>query len=98
MDGGWGQARRALYTGLGGLIPLVRYPRLAREHLRSGPFTALGARFLPALAAGLLFDAAGQVLGYARGPGGSLDRLAVFEMDRMRHITRRDRRDLAEDT
>jgi hypothetical protein len=26
--------------------------------------------------------------------GGSLERLAVFEMDRLQHITRRDRRDV----
>ena len=95
-QGGWGPLRRAVYVALGCLIPAVRYPRLRRDHLRAEPFASLGARFWPALAVGLACDAAGQVAGYARGPGGSLDRLAVFEMDRMQHITRRDRRDLRE--
>lgn len=93
-DGGWGALRRALYIALGWLIPAVRYPRLTAESLRSEPFASLGPRFLPALALGLACDAAGQVAGYARGPGGSLERLAVFEMDRLQHITRRDRRDV----
>jgi hypothetical protein len=93
-DGGWGPARQLLYVLLGWLIPVVRYPRLRAELLRSHPFDRVGRRLLPALLVGLACDAAGQVAGYARGPGESLGRLAVFEMDRLQHLTRRDRRAL----
>jgi hypothetical protein len=91
-DAGWSGLRRVVYVLLGWLIPAVRYPRLRTELLTSHPFDRVGRRLLPALLLGLACDAAGQVAGYAGGPGRSLERLAVFEMDRLQHLTRRDRR------
>ena len=45
----------------------------------------------PALLLGLAFDGAGQMAGYLFGAGRSPDKLAVFEMDRLQHLTARDR-------
>ncbi len=87
----WTAAKRAAYVLAGPLIPFLRFRRLHGELLgRNRPREAAGGT-TPALFLGLVFDAAGQMAGYATGAGGAPDRLAVFEMDRMRHITRRDR-------
>ena len=90
-DGRWNALKRLLYVGAGPLIPIVRYKRLRADMLGDKrPRDAAGATS-PALFLGLVFDAAGQMIGYAAGPGAAPRRLAVFEMDRMRHVTRRDR-------
>ncbi len=94
-EGGWGVGKRLVYIGGGPLIPLLRFKRLHAEQLgRRRPRDA-AAGTAPALLLGLAFDAAGQMAGYAAGAGGAPDRLAVFEMDRTRHVTRRDRALLA---
>ena len=86
----WGWAKRLVYIAAGPLIPFLRYKRLSAELLNPPPpglpSTARASLFL-----GLVFDAAGQMMGYAAGPGGAPERLAVFEMDRMQHITGADR-------
>ncbi len=94
-EGRWNAGKRMLYIGGGPLIPLLRFKRLHAEQLgRRRPRDA-AASTAPALLLGLVFDAAGQMAGYAAGAGGAPDRLAVFEMDRKRHVTRQDRALLA---
>ncbi len=95
--GRWSWAKRVLYILGGPLIPAVRYRRLHAEFFGGGRRTDLTPRIYPYLALGLIFDAIGQVLGYASGRGRSLDRLAVFEMDRIQHLNSRDRRLLGPD-
>ena len=89
-EAGWGVAKRALYVAAGPLIPFLRYKRLSSELLGRPP-AGLAPTARPALFLGLVFDAAGQMLGYVAGAGGAPGRLAVFEMDRMQHITQADR-------
>ncbi len=88
-DEGWGWGKRLTYTALGPLIPLVRYGRMRRELFAEG---VSEARRGPYVMVGLIFDAAGQMAGYLLGPGGARDRLATFEMDRLRHLNASDRR------
>jgi hypothetical protein len=76
--------------------PLIPWVRLARV-MRTTRAPALRSRLLattPALVIGLLLDGAGQLLGYALGPGDSVVRLAGFEFARVNHVTARDRREV----
>ena len=88
---GWGRLRRLLYTAASPLIPAVRLLRHHRE-TAAGRRPARGLRQRLALAVGYTLDAVGQAVGYAAGAGASLERLDLFEVDRWRHLDRRDRR------
>ena len=92
---GWSGGKRLLYALAGPLIPLVRFGRLRSELARARRRVPSGV--YPALFLGLIFDGAGQMAGYLLGPGGSPDKLAVFEMDRVHHLTPGDRRALDPD-
>lgn len=93
----WSPVRRFLYAATAPLIPLVRLRRLYTDHLAAGRcHRKLFPRILPGLIVALGFDAAGQAAGFVRGPGRGPGVLAVFEMYRMRHLSRSDRRLLAE--
>ncbi len=87
----WSLLKRLFYVGIGPLIPIIRYRRMRREL-----FTAASGlkerRHGAALLVGLLFDAAGQMIGYVAGAGGAPERLAVFEMDRIQHLDPYDRK------
>ncbi len=74
------------------LIPFLRYGRVKRELFGHGQRASLLPRVLPGLFVGLVLDGIGQMMGYGFGPGGSAELLAVFEMDRMQHLTRHDRK------
>lgn len=93
---GWSPAQRLLYIAGGPLIPLVRFKRLREELFGDGRRDELRPRVFPALMLGLVLDGLGQMAGYAFGPGGTTERLALFEMDRPRHLTPADRKALAE--
>ncbi len=90
-SGRWSLPRRALYVALGPLIPVVRYSRVTRELFGNQTRIDIARRVKPAIFAGLVFDALGQMAGYALGAGGSLSALTRFELDRMQHITRAER-------
>lgn len=90
-DERWSAVKRAAYVVGGPLIPLLRFKRLRSELPRGRRPRGATGPIEPGLLLGLAFDAAGQMAGYAFGPGGAPGRLAVFEMDRMRHVTLRDR-------
>ena len=89
-DEGWGLPKRLAYALLSPAIPALRYLRLRRDLFGRRP-EVTERRHGPALVVGLLFDAAGQALGFLAGPGGARDRLATFEMDRISHLNAHDR-------
>ena len=93
---GWSRAKRLLYVAGGPLIPAVRFKRFHGEYFASGRRRDITPRVYPALALGLALDGIGQMAGYCAGPGGTVEKLAVFEMDRLQHITAGERRDIAE--
>jgi hypothetical protein len=88
----WSPLRRTLYVLGGPLIPLVRAGPIHHKVFRAGLFP----RAYPALLLCLVLDGIGQMLGYALGPGASARTLAHFEVNRPRHMTKRDRHDLGE--
>jgi hypothetical protein len=87
----WPRRRRLLYAAASPLIPLVRYGRIARAFARPGRSLWRLARATPALAVGLLLDAAGQCWGYLRGPGDAMARLARYEYNRIEHVRAEER-------
>jgi len=94
--GEWGPLRRLAYIVGGPLIPVVRLRRSWKEYFTEGRHRELLPGILPGLVYGLLLDGLGQMVGYAAGPGDTVEKLAVFEMDRRRHITARERDAIAE--
>lgn len=89
----WPAWRRALFTCASPLIPLVRCLRITRELFRPGRPRHLLPRLLPALIVGLVFDGAGEMTGYALGPGRSMAKLSDMEFHRERYLAEHDRRD-----
>jgi hypothetical protein len=88
----WPRARRALYAAASPLIPVVRLQRIVRELRLPGRPRHLLPRILPCLCAGLVFDAAGQMVGYAAGPGDWVRRNTAMELDMERRLGRRHKR------
>ncbi len=95
-DNRWSLWQRAVYTAGSPLIPPLRFWRMYRELFSGGRRRPLVPRVFPALMVGLAFDALGQMLGYAMGPGHAAEKLAAFEFDRLRHVTVSDRLELAD--
>jgi hypothetical protein len=93
---GWSFSKRMVYIAGGVLIPVVRFVRMRRDMARLLDHHNINPRVLPALFAALVMDGAGQMVGYAFGSGNSHQVLAVFEMDRIQHLNRVDRRLLQE--
>lgn len=89
---GWTPLHRVLYVAGGPVIPFLRFSRLKAELFGRGKRSDLTPRIWPALFFGLALDALGQMAGYAFGPGRSISILEVFEMDRMKHLKRSERR------
>lgn len=103
----WGGLRRIAYCAGSPLIPLVRAARLASVFRRFEPRSGCGPARRPPLSAfpmillGLVFDAAGQAIGYAFGPGRSEETLAQYEFHRIRYVCVEDRagqRDIAQES
>jgi hypothetical protein len=92
---GWPAWRRALFTAAAPLIPAVRLLRIVRELSAPGRPRRLLPRVLPALAVGLAFDGAGEMAGYALGPGASMAKLSDMEFHRQRYLASSERRDEA---
>lgn len=93
---GWTIRRRAFFTCASPLIPLVRCLRITRELFRPGRPRHLLPRLLPALIIGLVFDGAGEMAGYAFGPGEAMAKLSDMEFHRERYLARHDRREANE--
>lgn len=90
--GGWGWPRRMLYIAGAPLIPLVRGGRVLRQIRRCGLQGELLPRILPSMALGLVSATVGELVGYAIGKGDSSRKRLSFELERLRHVTERDRR------
>ena len=88
----WPMWRRAMFTTAAPLIPAVRLARILRELFAPGRPRRLLPRVLPALAVGLVFDGAGEMMGYALGPGASMAKLSDMEFHRERYLAEFDRR------
>jgi hypothetical protein len=80
----WPLWRRVVYACGSPLIPLVRL-RWVLDQLRAREKRALPRGVLPALLAGLAASAAGELAGYALGPGAAVAKLGYFEFHRPRH-------------
>jgi hypothetical protein len=91
----WSLARRAVYIAGSPLIPFVRLWKMAPTLLAPLHRHRL-PRLMPALTMALVLDALGQMIGFAMGPGETEERLANFEFDRFRHLTKEDRLLLSE--
>jgi hypothetical protein len=87
----WPLFWRLFYISKMPVIPFVRLQRVVRHILRSGRGRELLPRILPALIAGLVADALGQLTGYAFGPGNAAQRRVSFELKRCQHVTELDR-------
>lgn len=92
----WSRRRRLAYILGGPLIPLVRLRRTIPKIYRTGRQRELMPRVLPAMLAGLIPHALGEVTGYALGPGDAERRYSFYEMRRTRHITEEDRREMSD--
>lgn len=90
----WPAWRRALFTCASPLIPVVRCCRIMRELFRPGRPRRLLPRLLPALMVGLIFDGAGEMAGYALGPGRAMAKLSDMEFHRERYLAGHDRREV----
>ena len=88
---GWSVWRRLAYVCGGPLIPVIRLRRTVPVIYRTGRGRELMPRILPAMFAGLIPHALGEVTGYALGVGDAERRYSYFEMKRARHVTARDR-------
>jgi hypothetical protein len=88
----WPLWLRLAYVGAAPLIPFVRVWRIVRELRKPGRPRQLLPRVLPTLMAGLILDGAGEMVGYAFGPGNAMARLSDMEFHRDRYLTKRDRK------
>lgn len=82
----WSVWRRMLFTFGSPLIPFVRFLRLVRELRQRGRPRHLLPRVAPMLFAALLFDGAGEMVGYALGPGRAMTVLSDMEFHRGRYM------------
>ncbi len=73
----------------------MRCARIVGELLKSGRPRRLLPKVLPALFAGLVFDGAGECVGYALGAGEAMRKLSDMEFHRERYMAARDRREKA---
>lgn len=91
----WPAWRKALFICASPLIPAVRCFRITRELFRPGRPRRLLPRLLPALIVGLIFDGAGELAGYALGPGRAMAKLSDMEFHRERYLAGHDRREVS---
>jgi predicted dehydrogenase len=93
----WSAPKRFLYILCGFTIPFIRF-KLLRAKLMSSSArrTRIGLRAYPALIVGVTLDGVGQFLGHTIGPGKVKQKLAFFEISRIRHLNRRDKHLMSE--
>lgn len=82
----WPFPKRLLYVGGSPLIPLVRLRRLLPAIRRAPEPMPRWPGLMGPLLAALACSAAGEVMGYAFGPGDSVRRMADLEFHRERHL------------
>jgi GT2 family glycosyltransferase len=92
--GRWGPLRRLAYAAAWPLIPLVRLRRVFRD-LRRARSPGVLPRLLPPVLLGLTVSALGEAMGYLLGPGSAPEKVSAYHFHRDRHVTRRDRVEMA---
>ncbi len=92
--GRWGLLCRLAYATAWPLIPLVRLRRVFRD-VRRAPSRGVLPRVLPPVLLGLAVSALGEATGYLLGPGDAPEKVSAYEFHRDRHVTRRDRAEMA---
>jgi hypothetical protein len=87
----WAWWRRLAYAAGAPLIPVVRFARILRRVRQPGRSALVPWLSYP-MAFGLLaVDAAGECLGYLRGPGRAAERISAIDFHRESFLNRRDR-------
>jgi hypothetical protein len=84
----WSLARRLAYFAASPLIPFVRLARALQHVRRLGRGWRFVLRVVPVACVGLVFDALGQMMGYAVGAGVAHQKLATYEWHRLKHTPR----------
>jgi GT2 family glycosyltransferase len=92
--GRWRPLRRIAYSAAWPLIPFVRLRRVFRD-LRRAREHDVFPRVLPPVLLGLTVSALGEATGYLLGPGEAPEKVSAYEFHRERHVTRRDRAEIA---
>ena len=87
----WSVARRVAYAVGAPAILLVRLRRVMAQIRRCGRRSELVPKVLPALMLGLASHTVGEVVGYLFGQGRAAERRRSIELDRFRHVAKRDR-------
>ncbi len=87
----WPRRKQLFFAAASPLIPAVRLWRTLAEFRRPGRSLSRFLRMAPALVLGLTIDGIGQGVGYALGPGRSMESLSQFEFNRINHVRREDR-------
>jgi GT2 family glycosyltransferase len=86
----WPAWRRAVYAFGSPLIPFVRFARIVRRLLAPGRPRHLVLRLSAALMCGLIFDGAGELIGYIFGAGDAMATLSDMEFHRERYLDEHD--------
>lgn len=87
----WSIFKRLAFAAGAPLIPFVRFVRILR-HLRGAPIPGgVMPRVLPWMLLFLIFDAAGEMVGYARRVDDFVYKLSAMEYRRERYLTEKDR-------
>jgi hypothetical protein len=90
---GWSTARRLVWVAGSPLMPVVRLLR-SLPHVRRAQPSGRGSP-VSVLALGLVANAAGQMLGYALGPGRATERRLAIDLYRRRDLREREQAELA---
>lgn len=93
----WSLPHRLLYISGAPLIPFVRFYRIWREARRPGRRIPRRLLVLPLAFFLLIFDAAGEMVGYIFGTGDAAQRIADWDFHRERFMNARDQREFMKD-
>jgi hypothetical protein len=90
---GWSTVRRLVWVAGSPLMPFVRLAR-SLPHLRRSKWPGRASP-IPVIVLGLVTNAAGQMLGYALGPGRAAERRLAIDLDRRGDLNESERAELA---
>ena len=90
-SGRWSPLKRILFVAGAPLIPLVRLRRILADVRRAGLTRQVMPRTLPALCFGVTAHTVGEIAGYTLGSGRAQQRRIGIELQRRRHLGRRER-------
>jgi hypothetical protein len=85
----WTWHRKLFYAILSPLIPCLRFWRV-QKHIRRGQKLSFLIRLMPTLMAGLIAEGIGHLVGYIAGPGNCMEKLTMFEFNRVKETQLRE--------